>query len=70
MPVFVVVESLSWKLAEEIGAVPEADSATVPIQGTQGGHQRLCAAAAANTAGDRTNKNSCQHYTKDVLYAK
>lgn len=62
VPVFVVVEGLSWELAEEVGTVPEAAGATVLIQRPVGGCQRLCAAAAANTAGDGTNKDSFQHY--------
>lgn len=62
VPVFVVVEGLSWKLAEEVGTVPEAAGADVLIQRSTGSRQRLCAAAAANAARNRTNKDSLQQY--------
>lgn len=49
MSVFVVVEGLSRQLAEEVGTVPEAAGVAASTQGTMGGCQRLCAAAAVYT---------------------
>lgn len=54
MPVFIIVEGLSRKLAEEAGTVPEG--AMVPVQGAVGGHQGLRAAAAAHAAVDRMQR--------------
>lgn len=60
VPVLVVVEGLSWELAEEVGAVPGAACPAASIQGTMGRRQRLCAAAAAYTAGTEQPKKKLQ----------
>lgn len=60
--ILVVVEGLPWQLAEEVGTVPGAAGAAASAQGTMGGRQRLCAAAAAYTTGCRSYKHSCQRY--------
>lgn len=57
VPVFVVVEGLSRELAEEVGAVPEAAGATVPVRGTAGGRQGLRAAAAVHAAVGRMEES-------------
>lgn len=57
VPVFIIVEGLSWKLAEEAGTVPEATGAMVSIQRTVRGRQGLRAAAAAHSAADRMKKS-------------
>lgn len=58
MPVFIIVEGLSRKLAEEVGTVPEATGAMVSIQGAVRGRQGLrAAAAAARAAVDRMEKS-------------
>lgn len=56
LPVLVIIEGLSWKLAEEVRTVPETAGAAVSIQGAKGGCQGLCAAAAANTAVGKREK--------------
>lgn len=57
VPVFIIVEGLSWKLAEEVGTVPEATGAMSSIQGTVRGRQGLRAAAAAHAAVDTMDKS-------------
>ena len=64
--VLVVVEGLSWQLAEEVGTVPGAAGAAASAQRTMGGRQRLRAAAAAYTTGCRKYKHSCQRYCQEL----
>lgn len=69
MPVLVVVEGLSRQLAEEVGMVPGAAGAAASTQGTMGGCQRLCAAAAAPTAGHthRKKHSSLLSWVKNTM---
>lgn len=53
--ILIVVEGLSWQLAEEVGTVHGTNSYTASAQGPLGGCQRLCAAAAAYTTGKWKN---------------
>lgn len=55
--VLIVVEGLSWQLAEKVGTVSGAASATAPTQRTMRGCERLCAAAAAYTTRESKNIN-------------
>lgn len=54
--VLVVVEGLTWQLAEEVGPEPGAACGTALIWGTVGGCQRLCAAATVYTTEERRKK--------------